>query len=213
MMRTARITVSPLHARNSILHRTLQLPMQAGVALITSLLFLIMLTLLALPLMRGFGLEEKIAGNTREKERAFQSAENALGYSEWWLVDRQATDGIDCTNPPALGPNEIRVCSLKTPIPADPDTWQNQGGTQYSPPQWAAGATGGGGTAIDAFNNADINYARVPGLYVAYLGASSDNAETFYSITSAGYGGGSDTAAVTQSVFKLYYASKSLNGP
>ena len=182
---------------------------QAGVALITSLLFLIMLTLLALPLLRGFGLEEKIAGNTREKERAFQAAENALGYSEWWLVDRQPADGVDCGNLPAAAPDNIPVCKEILATPANSASWRIT--TPYTPPNLKA--VSGGGTTIGAGGNTDINYAHVPGLYIAYLGASPDNAETYYSITSAGYGGSNDTAAVTQSVFKLYYPSKSLNGP
>ena len=187
--------------------------MQGGVALITSLLFLIMLTLLALPLLRGFGLEEKIAGNTREKERAFQVAENALGYVEWWLVNNQPTDGIDCNNSQPVAVNDVRICNAGNTAkidPANPAGWQALGGTKYTPQGLTVGA---GGTNTAAFGNEDINYRSIPGLYVAFLGASFDNAETFFSITSAGYGGGSDTAAVTQSVFKLYYASKSLNGP
>lgn len=203
-----RTTPAPIRCQG--LHGpALFLPTQAGIALITSLLFLIMLTLLALPLLRSFGLEEKIAGNTREKERAFQVAENALQYSEWWLVDRQPADGIDCTSPPPVGANDVRVCNQVLTNPADPSGWQ--GATQYTPPQFTVAA--GGGTNAGAFGNSDINYASVPGLYVAYLGASPDSSETFFSINSAGYGGGSDTAAVVQSAFKLYYPSKSLNGP
>ena len=209
MMRTIPTRTRCTRPHNLAAHRHTQ----AGVALITSLLFLIMLTLLALPLLRGFGLEEKIAGNTREKERAFQAAENALGYVEWWLVKNQPTDGIDCRNSQPVAVNDVRICNagnLALIDRANPVDWQGQGGTEYAPQGLTVGT---GGTNNAAFSNEDVNYKSIPGLYVAYLDASHDNAETFYSITSAGYGGGRDTAAVTQSVFKLYYATKSLNGP
>ena len=58
---------------------------QNGIALVTCLLILVMLTLLAISMYRGFGLQNKIAANTREKERAFEAAESTLQYGEYWL--------------------------------------------------------------------------------------------------------------------------------
>jgi len=40
---------------------------QRGMVLITALLLLIVVTILAVGMFRSFGLDEKIAGNTREK--------------------------------------------------------------------------------------------------------------------------------------------------
>ena len=59
---------------------------QRGIALITSLLILVIVALLAVSMYRSFGLQEKIAGNTLEKQRSLQAAESALQYGEWWIV-------------------------------------------------------------------------------------------------------------------------------
>ena len=55
-------------------------------ALVTSLLLLIIITLMALGMFRGVNTQEKIAGNLREKDRALHSAEAAQQYGEWWLL-------------------------------------------------------------------------------------------------------------------------------
>jgi len=41
---------------------------QTGMVLVTSLLLLIVVTLLAVGMFRSFGLDEKIAGNVRERD-------------------------------------------------------------------------------------------------------------------------------------------------
>lgn len=51
---------------------------QRGAALITGLIFLVVLTLISLSAMRTTSLEERMAGNTRDQDVAFQAAEAAL---------------------------------------------------------------------------------------------------------------------------------------
>lgn len=51
---------------------------QTGVALITAMIFLVVLTLLATAGMRGTLLEERMAANSRNHDLAFQAAEAAL---------------------------------------------------------------------------------------------------------------------------------------
>lgn len=55
---------------------------QQGVALITGLIFMVVLTLLVVAAMRTTILEEKMAGNTRDMNLAFQSGEAALRAGE-----------------------------------------------------------------------------------------------------------------------------------
>lgn len=55
---------------------------QSGMALITGLIFLVILTLLAIAAMRTTTLEELMARNTRDRDLAFQSAEAALRAGE-----------------------------------------------------------------------------------------------------------------------------------
>ncbi len=51
---------------------------QNGAALVTALVFLVIMTLLALGSMSTNTLEEKMAGNSQEVNRAFQTAESGL---------------------------------------------------------------------------------------------------------------------------------------
>lgn len=55
---------------------------QSGVALITGLIFMVVLTILALAAMRTTTLEERMSGNARDRDMAFQSAEAALRAGE-----------------------------------------------------------------------------------------------------------------------------------
>lgn len=62
---------------------------QHGAALITGLIFMVVLTLISMAALRGTLLEEKMAGNARDIDLAFQSAETALRAGE--AVLNQAT--------------------------------------------------------------------------------------------------------------------------
>ncbi|MBW8328804.1 MAG: hypothetical protein K0M48_06540 [Thiobacillus sp.] len=55
---------------------------QAGMALITGLMLMVALTLLAMAAMRTTMLEERMSGNARDRDMAFQAAEAALRAGE-----------------------------------------------------------------------------------------------------------------------------------
>ncbi len=59
---------------------------QQGAVLIISLLMLMVMTLLGVTAMQSTILEEKMAGNFRDKHLAFQAAEVALRDGENWLM-------------------------------------------------------------------------------------------------------------------------------
>jgi len=55
---------------------------ERGAVLITGLIFMVVLTLLSMAAMRGTLLEERMAGNARDIDLAFQAAEAALRVGE-----------------------------------------------------------------------------------------------------------------------------------
>lgn len=55
---------------------------QQGIALIVALIFLAVLTLLGMTIARNSSMEERMAGNTRDRDLAFQAAEAALRDAE-----------------------------------------------------------------------------------------------------------------------------------
>tara|TARA_R110002111_G_scaffold8723_3_gene31412 strand:- start:1062 stop:1607 length:546 start_codon:yes stop_codon:yes gene_type:complete len=68
---------------------------QSGVVLIISLIMLVLLTLIGVTAMQVTGLEEKMAGNMKSNNLAFQSAETALREGENWLATRTAEPPVD----------------------------------------------------------------------------------------------------------------------
>jgi type IV pilus assembly protein PilX len=74
---------------------------QRGMSMLVALIFLVVLTLIALTAMRVTGLEERMAGNTRDRALAFQAAEMALRTGEEILkaATVPAFDGAGCYYP------------------------------------------------------------------------------------------------------------------
>lgn len=196
---------------------------QRGVALISAMLLLIIITILALSMFRSFPIQEKIAGNVREKERAFHAANSALQFGEYWLINNVATGDIACGTQTSLlngNLNEGQICAnpLYTvpPLPAGLVTdvaaavpWTVGGtliGTQYTPngmtTQYTtalATALVGGGTVTAN----DTAYYTAPVFYIADLGAAGDSQGEAYQIDAYAYGGSTSTVAVVESVYEV----------
>ncbi len=167
---------------------------ERGMALISALLLLMVTTVLAIAMFRSFGVLEHIAGNTREKQRAFHAAESARTYAEMWLSGNQgfnATTGTNCgsgvVNAPVICSNAI------TNVTTYP--WTTA--VSYTPPGLPTGNVGAVG-----------NYASAPMFYVSYLSslykAFPTGTQTYYYQVDAGGTAGSTTSAVvTESVYAV----------
>ncbi|HEX2138612.1 MAG TPA: PilX N-terminal domain-containing pilus assembly protein [Woeseiaceae bacterium] len=60
---------------------------QSGAALIVSLIFLLLMTLISTSSMRTATMQERMAGNMRDWNIGFQRAETSLRDAEEWLLD------------------------------------------------------------------------------------------------------------------------------
>jgi type IV pilus assembly protein PilX len=180
---------------------------ERGMALLSSLLLLMVITLMALAMFKGTGTQEKIAGNLREKDRALHSAESAQQYGEWWLLQgsNAAVGPVSC-NP---GDVEVAVNSNATigQICTSAQTVQLMfGATNYlDPNNWTARIEyqpqgmvfSGHGT------NNDIAYARTPAFFISDLGLAADGAGEAYQIDAYGYGGSLSSVAIVESVYEV----------
>ncbi|WHZ09780.1 MAG: Type IV fimbrial biogenesis protein PilX [Burkholderiaceae bacterium] len=182
---------------------------QRGIALVTSLLMLIVMTLLALSMFRSIGLDESIAGNTREKQRSLQSAQSALEYGEWWLGQGNGGTGNTCTT--VYNANTIANMQVCTNALASPTTlpWSARG--DYLPPTMTVAS--GGGVVSSGGNVGDVNYYAKPSLYIQYLGLDPTGKAQLYQITGAGYGGSANGASVVQSTYAVTYKNPPLDQP
>ncbi|MDE1947680.1 MAG: pilus assembly protein [Burkholderiales bacterium] len=177
---------------------------ERGFVLITGLIFLVVLTLLGLALFRSGGMQERIAGNTREKQRALEAAESALQYGEWWVSEQNRGTGTPCTavtNGNVVA--NMKVCSNAL---ANPTSLPWPAYASYQPPTMTVSTAGG------LAANGDINYQAKPGVYISYLGLDSTGKAQLYQVTAFGQGGSASTAAVVQSTYKMASAVKDLGG-
>ena len=88
---------------------------QRGMALVTALLLLSIVTILAVGMFRGIGVQEKIAGNLREKQLALHAAESAQQFAEWWLAtgNNAATAPAPCDTVLNGNLSQVQICSNK----------------------------------------------------------------------------------------------------
>jgi type IV pilus assembly protein PilX len=185
---------------------------QRGIALISSLLLLLVITIIGLSMFRSFPTQEKIAGNVREKERALHAATSAQQFAEWWLINNVATGDTVCapqTAPPNanLNAGAIPICSnqlyqlLGLANPGLVGTAVPWGGGQIGVQYVPIGMTVGTGSAV--LTAGDSTYAQSPMFYIADLGAAGDAQGEAYQIDAYAYGGSTNTVAVVESVYEL----------
>jgi len=176
-------------------------PAQRGIALITSLLLLMIITILALGMLRSFGVQEKIAGNVRDKERALHAAESAQQYAEWWLLQgNNAVPGsaVVCAAGDDANLGGGQVCSnLPAPATFLAPPWPIA--TLFTPQDMGvANVTTAGMVA------GDYVYAQRPGFYITDLGHAADNpGNETYQIDSYGYGSSTNSVVVVESVYEV----------
>ena len=178
---------------------------QRGVVLVTSLLLLVVVTILAIAMFRSFGLDERIAGNVREKQRALNAAETAEQFAETWLSQGNGSSAIACTG--FVGSNVGQVCTSTLQAQGiNPATIPWPQGVNYlpqtpTPMAFQNNNTGGQGT-----------YYTNPAFYIGFLNTAIVNgvSTTIYQIDAVGYGGSGNAAAVVEATYQVQASSKNL---
>jgi type IV pilus assembly protein PilX len=187
---------------------------QRGMVLITSLLLLIVVTIIALSMFRSFGIQEKIAGNMREKQRALSAAVSAEQFAENWLLSNSTTASAPCSAVLNGNVGQGQICSntLPTVVPNSDVTqvpWTIGGvpvGVTFLPSGMSVSTT----TSVSAANVANPTYYGTPTFYISDMGASADQVHypgEVYQVDAVGYGGANNTAAVVESTYVVYTSS------
>jgi type IV pilus assembly protein PilX len=185
---------------------------ERGMALVSSMLLLVIVTILALSMFRSFGMLEKIAGNMREKDRALHAAVSVQQYAEWWLTQPAgsiaASAPVTCTAGAPLnanaGPPGGRICTSASSLASlGIDATQQlpwpTSYVQYSP-------AGMGTPAHAGTNGNDPPYAWTPGFYIVDLGLAANAAGEAYQITAFSSGSTTGTVAVVESTYEVQQA-------
>ena len=187
---------------------------QRGMVLISSLLLLLIVTIFAVSMFRSFGIEERIAGNTRDKERARASALTALQYAEWWITQGNWANAGSCPATLLVAPAQGQVClqgsGLNTKIPNGDVSvvpWRSgaqEVGTEYTP------------TGMNMTNAAAPDYyLQPPRFYISFISTINQplNCGNLYQIDAWGYGSSVNTVAVVESVFETSWNNCGAYGP
>jgi type IV pilus assembly protein PilX len=169
-----------------------------GFILIAALAVLLMLTLLSIGMFRSFGLEERITGNSREKQHAVSAAQSALQYAETWLSAGSAGQGTMCsmTSPSPT----TQVCTQPSTLPQQKlatDPWATYFGTTYVAPNLTV-------NSVPQPQLVSSQYYQSPQYAITYLGADPSTPGSFlYQVTAQGFGGNANAVAVVQSVYSV----------
>jgi type IV pilus assembly protein PilX len=164
---------------------------EAGMVLISSMLLLMVVTILAVSMFRSYGVAEKIAGNTRDKQVALQAAQSAEAYAEAWLANNTGSgpSAVNCTG--FVSEALTQVCSN----PLNVSATQNA-----ATPPWPAGVTYTP-TTTNGFTNS-ITLSAPPVFYIYAINPASTKSWT-YVIDAVGYGASPTTLAVVESYFTV----------
>lgn len=165
-------------------------PRQQGMALITGLLLLVVCTLIGVSMFRSYGMQEKIAGNVREKQRAVNAANSTLQYAEWWITNNVLPTAAACPTTPT---NTVQIC---TNAIADPTSVP-----------WAEG-----GINFTNFNTTNTvqnvatrgTYVKAPMFYITDIGTYNGTpAGEVYQIDAVAWGATPDAVAVVESTYVI----------
>jgi len=173
-----------------------------GFALITSMVLIVVLAIVSAMMFRTSGASGKIAGNTLEHQRAFESAESGLRFGEWLLRRVPMPTQIPVCNTVidlAIAGATAVMCTNALVNPAEPP-WA--AGMRFTPDGMTIQQ--GGGLVAQSSNRTgrDVFYAERPMVYIQSLGPGPDGIN-LYQITSAGFGGHASTVSVLVSVVSV----------
>jgi type IV pilus assembly protein PilX len=172
-------------------------PVEQGMALLSGLLMLLVVTILALSMFRSYGTQQTIAGNVREKQRAFSAAVSAQQQGEFWLSNATIPIAGDCTGM-GLTPTP-QVCANSPDFATVPWTLNAaEVGVTFTNFKGTVSTTPTQGT-----------YFGTPRFYITDLGQSAAGPGEVYQVDAIAWAGTPDTVAVVESTYLLSPAGRS----
>jgi Tfp pilus assembly protein PilX len=177
---------------------------QNGFVLFVTLVFLLIMTMLALYMFRGFIIDEKLSGNHREKNRSRDAAQAALNAAQMWMSQPGNTykgNWITSSSPCTAVLASPAVCSAAVPSLTDPTLWISFYNYSTLPTSILNASTSGGAG----------NYYSVPNYHIQYLGTTGTNPPSaLYKVTTSAKGGNDTATTILQAVYLVTAKTRSL---
>lgn len=163
---------------------------QAGSTLAISLIFLVLLAVLGLAAMQDTGMQERMAGNSRDKDLALQAAEAALRDAETYLQ----TPVLPAFNGGTAGLIAGQRDAIK------PSFWSDGNYNWPNASRSFSGAAIPDIAAQPSYVIEELPDAPLPGLSLAADEAIEDHG--IYRVTVRAEGGTSDAVSILQTVYR-----------
>ncbi len=161
---------------------------QQGVVLIVSLILLLLLTLIGTTGMQMTSLEEKMAGNMRDRNLAFQAAESALAAGELYLK----------TVAPMPSPFCSKANGRFLPLDKDCNSATNETVPVWESINWDTDSV--------AYTGVLSNLSASPHYIIEDMSCTTPPCAAGthnYRITARATGGSADTVVILQSIFQI----------
>lgn len=183
---------------------------QQGAALVTSLIILLMLTLIGVTAMQTTTLEEKMAGNLRNENLAFQAAEAALRAGESYLQGASLGSFAADTSAwdPVLNPDGLYQPTLSSTQERwqQPDIWTVAGSRAYAgtltglaePPRYIIEDMSSYTKCLQPGYCVNVPLPKTPGGSLKF-GTVPDTGR--FRVTARGVGGTADAVVMLQSYY------------
>lgn len=165
---------------------------QQGAVLVTSMLLLLVLTIIGVTAMQMSRMQERMAGNTRDVNLAFQASEAALRSGESYI--RQLNlEPIACSTSPCLVWQEDAVTTQVSELG---ETWWDTNGQTFG--QAAMDSLAEPPTAVVE----DLGFVRTDG---GVNLSDPPDGRNFYVVTGRSTGGSGQAEVVLQTTFTRKY--------
>lgn len=164
---------------NFLMHSSLLRSRQKGVVLIVSLVALLLMTMIGVTAMRDTGFQERMSGNLRDRNLAFQASESALRAGEDWLMNNATTT----------------IFSVST---NDSASWN---GSDSPAPTGSISLSNIELASDPVFHVGRGDYIKPAGQI--HDGTQSNFGACIYPVTAHGVGGSADAVVIIQSRYKL----------
>ncbi len=173
---------------------------QQGVVLIVGLVMVLLITIVGLSAIRGTGLQESMAGNMRDRNTAFQSAESALRFGESIVsIKVKTVPSFDCTK--GLCEDQEKTNPAKSVRYWNEDGWQKIAvevdlGLDYVEHQPRV--------ILELLDSDAGSCAAGEGSGIGQGSLTMIGDCIPYRITALGYGGDENTQVIVQSAYKRH---------
>ncbi len=181
---------------------------QRGATLVIALLILVMIMMYGIPAAMDSMQNERMAGNTRQRDLAFQAAEHTLKKVEAWIMLQTAS------SLGALAPAAANSCGVGG-VPDDVDPIPNDGIfpngechandiVYWQSFNWSSNGLNPSGSIDTALVAAQPRYIveRMPDVTVTTPGSPTVT-KSYYRVTARGVGKDSNAAVILQTMYEF----------